>query len=71
MKIPEVEEMLSKLGEVLPGSLCNERRGWMPKGFDEQCRDIINEYVIDKMRELMAENFVIIYILICFILFYD
>ncbi|XP_077296851.1 general transcription factor IIIC subunit l(2)37Cd [Arctopsyche grandis] len=56
LKIPEIEEMLSKLGEVLPGSSCDERRGWMPYGFDNQCRNIITSYVLEKMREISAQN---------------
>lgn len=39
--IPKIQDMLMKIPSVIAGALCNEKRGWLPLGFIEQCRDIL------------------------------
>ncbi|CRK93447.1 CLUMA_CG006983, isoform A [Clunio marinus] len=40
--IPKIKEMLNEVPLPPPGALCNDKRGWLPIGFMEQCRDILN-----------------------------
>ncbi|KAK9305917.1 hypothetical protein QLX08_003275 [Tetragonisca angustula] len=50
--VDEIQEMLAKLPD-LPGSKCHEKRGWLPSGFDVQCREIINKQVRAVLRKQM------------------
>lgn len=45
--------MLAKLPDPLPGIRCHEKRGWLPVGFDAQCREIINRQVRAVLRKQM------------------
>lgn len=45
--------MLAKLPDPLPGIRCHEKRGWLPTGFDVQCREIINRQVRAVLRKRM------------------
>lgn len=40
IQVPKIQEMLHKIPSTLAG-VCNEKRGWLPVGFIEQCRDIL------------------------------
>lgn len=51
--VDEIQEMLAKLPEPLPGARCQEKRGWLPVGFDVQCREIINKQVRAVLRKRM------------------
>lgn len=37
--------MLARLPDPGPDSVCNEKTGWLPTGFDERCREILHEEV--------------------------
>lgn len=41
----EIQEMLTKLPDTLPETKCHEKYGWLPVGFDDRCREIINKQV--------------------------
>ncbi|XP_032669040.1 general transcription factor 3C polypeptide 5 isoform X2 [Odontomachus brunneus] len=43
--VGEIQQMLAKLPDPLPGIRCHEKRGWLPTGFDVQCREIINKQI--------------------------
>lgn len=45
--------MLDKLPDVLPGTKCHKKRGWLPSGFGDQCREIINRQVKAVLRKQM------------------
>lgn len=45
--------MLAKLPKHLPGVKCDEKRGWLPIGFSDQCREIINRQVRAVLRKQM------------------
>lgn len=45
--------MLAKLPDPLPGIRCHEKRGWLPTGFDVQCREILNKQVRAVLRKRM------------------
>lgn len=45
--------MLAKLPDPLPGIKCHEKRGWLPTGFDVQCREILNKQVRAVLRKRM------------------
>ncbi|XP_063241517.1 general transcription factor 3C polypeptide 5 isoform X2 [Bacillus rossius redtenbacheri] len=49
--VPEIQAMLRKLPEPPPGAECHEKLGWMPPGFDEQCREIVNNLVTEALQE--------------------
>jgi general transcription factor 3C polypeptide 5 (transcription factor C subunit 1) len=39
-----------------PGPMCNERRGWLPFGFDDQCRDILTVIVLENYKNVFKRN---------------
>lgn len=45
--------MLAKLPDPMTGTRCHEKRGWLPSGFDVQCREIINKQVRAVLRKKM------------------
>jgi len=45
--------MLAKLPDPLPDIKCHEKRGWLPFGFDVQCREILNKQVRAVLRKKM------------------
>ncbi|XP_063985821.1 general transcription factor 3C polypeptide 5 [Diachasmimorpha longicaudata] len=49
----EIQGMLDKLPDPLPGTKCHEKRGWLPSGFSDQCREIINRQVKAVLRKKM------------------
>ncbi|KAK2577020.1 hypothetical protein KPH14_011980 [Odynerus spinipes] len=49
--VDEVQQMLAKLPDPMPGVRCHEKRGWLPGGFDVQCREIINKQVRAVLRK--------------------
>ncbi|XP_014472456.1 PREDICTED: general transcription factor 3C polypeptide 5 isoform X2 [Dinoponera quadriceps] len=51
--VAEIQQMLAKLPDPLPGIRCHEKRGWLPTGFDVQCREIINKQVRAVLRKRM------------------
>lgn len=51
--VDEIQEMLAKLPDSLPTTRCHEKRGWLPSGFDAQCREIINKQVRTVLRKQM------------------
>jgi general transcription factor 3C polypeptide 5 (transcription factor C subunit 1) len=52
--LPQVQEMLDRLEAA--GPRCNERRGWLPLGFDAQCRDILTTVVLENYRTVYNRN---------------
>ncbi|XP_012220563.2 general transcription factor 3C polypeptide 5 [Linepithema humile] len=51
--VGEIQEMLAKLPDPLPGIRCHEKRGWLPTDFDVQCREILNKQVRAVLRKRM------------------
>ncbi|XP_074098001.1 general transcription factor IIIC subunit l(2)37Cd [Cotesia typhae] len=49
----EIQEMFAKLPDPMPGVKCDEKRGWLPPGFSEHCREIINKQVLVMLRKKM------------------
>ncbi|XP_055683661.1 general transcription factor 3C polypeptide 5 [Lutzomyia longipalpis] len=43
IRVPKIQEMLEKLPGPLYGTTCSEKSGWLPPGFEVQCREIMNE----------------------------
>lgn len=50
VQVPEIQEMMQKLPLPLPDFKCHERDGWLPSGFADQCREIINNLVIETLK---------------------
>ena len=68
LEVPEIQEMFSKYEGPPPDSKCHEKYGWLFKGFDEICREIINKQVRVVLRRVMniPENREILLILYSF-----
>ena len=49
LRVPKIQEMLDKIPTPLTGATCNEKSGWLPAGFDDQCREIINNLVQEQL----------------------
>ncbi|GAB0095351.1 general transcription factor 3C polypeptide 5 [Sergentomyia squamirostris] len=45
IRVPEIQEMLEKLPGPMYGTVCTEKSGWLPAGFELQCREIMNEII--------------------------
>lgn len=59
IRVPRVQEMLDKIPSPLSGAVCNEKSGWLPANFDEQCRTIMVDIVrglAKAQRELELET---------------
>lgn len=48
--IPKIQEMLEKIPTPLSGAICNEKTGWLPSNFDDNCRELLNEAVSNLIR---------------------
>lgn len=48
--------MLDKIPTPLSGATCNEKTGWLPPNFDDNCREILTE-TIDELLELQPADF--------------
>jgi hypothetical protein len=52
--LPKIQEMLDRL--ISNDAVCNEKRGWLPIGFDDQCRDILTEIVKENYQNVFKRN---------------
>ncbi|XP_053692327.1 general transcription factor 3C polypeptide 5 [Sabethes cyaneus] len=51
VKVPRIQQMLEKIPTPMTGVTCNEKTGWLPPRFDEQCRDILTDIVLTNFRK--------------------
>ncbi|XP_065080428.1 general transcription factor 3C polypeptide 5 [Ochlerotatus camptorhynchus] len=49
--VPRIQQMLEKIPTPKTGVVCNEKTGWLPPRFDEQCRDILTEIVLKNFKD--------------------
>uniref|UniRef100_A0A182VUL0 Band 7 domain-containing protein n=1 Tax=Anopheles minimus TaxID=112268 RepID=A0A182VUL0_9DIPT len=54
--LKKVQDMLKKVPSPKNGTVCDERNGWLPYRFDDQCRNIMMEIVLNNIRRLSEEN---------------
>uniref|UniRef100_A0A182Q8M7 Transcription factor IIIC subunit 5 HTH domain-containing protein n=1 Tax=Anopheles farauti TaxID=69004 RepID=A0A182Q8M7_9DIPT len=54
--LKKIQEMLKKVPSPKAGTVCDERYGWLPHRFDDQCRNIMMEIVLNNIRRLREEN---------------
>ncbi|XP_053676472.1 general transcription factor 3C polypeptide 5 [Anopheles nili] len=54
--LKKIQEMLKKVPSPKSGTVCDERNGWLPYRFDDQCRNIMMEVLLNNIRKLRAEN---------------
>lgn len=47
--MPKIQEMLDKIPSPLSGAACNEKTGWLPPNFDDNCRELLSETIIELM----------------------
>lgn len=48
--------MLDKIPTPLSGAICNEKAGWLPPNFDDNCREILNEAVSNLIRKSETDD---------------
>lgn len=56
MHVPKIQEMLDKIPTPLSGAICNEKTGWLPPNFDDNCREILTE-TINELLETQPPDF--------------
>uniref|UniRef100_A0A182P9H8 Transcription factor IIIC subunit 5 HTH domain-containing protein n=1 Tax=Anopheles epiroticus TaxID=199890 RepID=A0A182P9H8_9DIPT len=56
INLKKIQEMLKKVPSPLSGTVCDERYGWLPYRFDDQCRNIMMEIVLNNIRRLREAN---------------
>lgn len=55
--VPEIKELLEKIPTPIHGVKCSEKSGWLPLGFDEQCRDIMLDILKERFQmEIQMRN---------------
>ncbi|XP_076256057.1 general transcription factor IIIC subunit l(2)37Cd [Rhynchophorus ferrugineus] len=54
--IPEVQDMLSKLPKLPSSTKYDIKNGWLPISFTDQCREIVNKYVLDAVHEELLSD---------------
>lgn len=54
--VPKIQEMLDKIPTPLSGATCNEKTGWLPPNFDDNCREILTE-MINELQESQPADF--------------
>lgn len=48
--------MLEKVPTPLAGATCNEKIGWLPLGFEDECREIIWSAITDLVKSLRQKK---------------
>ncbi|KAF2904878.1 hypothetical protein ILUMI_01295 [Ignelater luminosus] len=56
VQLPEIQNMLAKLPETTKDLQYHQKNGWLPNGFHDQCREIVNKYVTIQVKELLLED---------------
>lgn len=60
LDVPKIKEMLDMVPAPQHGGKCTEKTGWLPAGFEEQCRgilfDILREHFQMEMRAKLNED---------------
>lgn len=57
IEVPRIQEMLEKVPSPVHGAKISEKTGWLPQGFDEQCRDILCEILKEYFQmEMQAKS---------------
>lgn len=55
MHVPKIQEMLDKIPTPLSGAICNEKTGWLPPNFDDNCREILTETINELLEQQPAD----------------
>lgn len=53
--VPKIQEMLDKIPTPLSGAICNEKTGWLPPNFDDNCREILTETINELLESQPAD----------------
>lgn len=56
VQLPDIQVMLSRLPSILPGTKCDPKNGWLPPGFNAQCREIVTKYIDGEINRMMEKN---------------
>ncbi|KAK9707969.1 Tau95 Triple barrel domain [Popillia japonica] len=54
--LPEIQTMLNRLPPIMPGTVCDFKNGWLPNKFTDQCREIVNKYMIEQVQKANQEE---------------
>ncbi len=54
--IPKIQEMLYKIPTPLSGATCNEKRGWLPTGFIDECRNIMSDIAQKNLKNEFSKK---------------
>jgi general transcription factor 3C polypeptide 5 (transcription factor C subunit 1) len=53
--LPEIQEMISNLSKSSSG-LCHLKNGWLPDGFIETSRKVVNDHVLEAVQKELLED---------------
>lgn len=56
IQIPKIQEMLKNIPSPITGAKCDEKRGWFPKGFLEDVREILSNIAQANMMRICKEK---------------
>lgn len=56
INIGQIKLMLERIAAPVPGTLCDDKRGWLPVGFEEQVREIMNDIVHRNYRNMSQKD---------------
>ncbi|KAG5900700.1 hypothetical protein JTB14_038218 [Gonioctena quinquepunctata] len=56
IRIPEIQEMFQRLPKLPIHQKYDPKNGWLPTNFTEQCREIANKYVIEKVHQELIKD---------------
>lgn len=48
--MPEIQSMLENLDDVEEDAVCHEVDGWLPPSMADNCREIMNKYVLEEIN---------------------
>lgn len=56
MKVPEIQKIIqNQLASLSSDAPCNRTTGFLPAGFDNKCREIVNALIQDELRKTRSK----------------
>ncbi|XP_063700503.1 general transcription factor 3C polypeptide 5 [Culicoides brevitarsis] len=56
VQVPKIQEMLENM--TSHGVKCDEKRGWLPQGFQDECREIMGEIVKNNFMRVYQREYI-------------
>ncbi|XP_055376569.1 general transcription factor 3C polypeptide 5 [Condylostylus longicornis] len=60
LRIAKVQEMLKRVPSPASGAICNEKTGWLPSNFNDDCRQIISDQIMEHIKSMKQKAQIII-----------